>query len=88
MTFLREMFSARSGMVSSKRVMGVLAWLVILFVYVYCAVTGSATPELAEWIIITASSLLGVDSVVSIFKKDNAINTKIRERNGDRPEDN
>ena len=47
MTFLREMFSARSGMVSSKRVMGVLAWLVILFVYVYCAVTGSATPELA-----------------------------------------
>lgn len=74
MNFLREMFSARSGMASSKRVTGVLAWIVILGVYVYCAVTGKDSPDLADWLIVAASSLLGVDSISTIFKKDNQNN--------------
>lgn len=63
--------SAANGQISSKRVIGVLAWLTILGTYAYCAYSEHSTPEMSDTIIIAASTLLGVDSVTSAFKKPN-----------------
>jgi hypothetical protein len=67
---IREIFSAASGQLSSKRIVGVLAWLVVLVVYAVCAITERETPDGMGEIILGASSLLGVDSVAQAFKKD------------------
>lgn len=66
---LREMISASSGYVSSKRVCGVLGWVVILAMYVYCGVTTKPAPEFTDFLIGAIVTLLGVDSVTKIFKK-------------------
>lgn len=68
-SFLRDMLSAASGHVSSKRVVGVLIWIILLWAYVYATITQNKLPEESEIFLVLATSLLGVDSVASIFKK-------------------
>lgn len=65
---LKQIFSARSGQLSSKRVIGVLAWLVILGSYIYSGIMYKEMPNGFEFIICAASTLLGVDSVTGAFK--------------------
>lgn len=67
--FIKEMFSAKSGQISSKRVMGVLGMLVIFGTYVYCAVSEHEMPGETDAILIAVTTLLGVDSVTGAFKK-------------------
>jgi hypothetical protein len=38
MKWLKEILSAKSGRLSSKRVCGMLGWLIILGSYIYCII--------------------------------------------------
>ena len=68
---LCSLFSAKKGTISSKRVVGVVAWGVVLFVFVYCTIIDIQAPEISYAIITAATALLGVDSVTNIFKHPN-----------------
>lgn len=68
--YLKLMVTAHSGF-SSKRVCGVLGFVVIIVVLLYCTFMGIEAPVMIETFIYAVCALLGIDSVTSIFKKDN-----------------
>lgn len=65
--WIKSIFLAEKGSVSSKRVMGVLAWLVVLVCYVVCAYKEQQLPDCTDFIVTTASAMLGIDSVAKMF---------------------
>ena len=69
MKWLKEIISASSGRLSSKRVCGVLGWLVILGGYIYCIIVGRELPDITDILIWAIVALLGVDSVTGAFKR-------------------
>lgn len=64
---LLDIITAHSG-VSSKRVCGILGWLICLIIMCCCAYTNKQAPDITETIVITSAALLGVDSVTGIWK--------------------
>lgn len=66
--FLKQVITSHSG-ISSKRVCGVLGFLAILFVLVYCTVMGIQAPLMIDTFIYAICLLLGIDSVTGIWKK-------------------
>jgi hypothetical protein len=80
---LRETFSASSGHLSSKRILG---GIVLIACLVFCIVQGAREgmtdniKDLFEILIITSTALLGITSVTSIWKGgNNKQKTKIEE---------
>lgn len=70
--YLRLMITSHSG-ISSKRVCGVLGFLVIMFSVIFCTVTSVQAPVILETFIWAVCALLGIDSITGIwkdFKKD------------------
>lgn len=70
--YIRLMITSHSG-ISSKRVCGVLGFLVIAFVIIFCTVSSIEAPLILETFIWAVCTLLGIDSVTGIwkdFKKD------------------
>lgn len=65
--YIRLMITSHSG-ISSKRVCGVLGFLVISFVLIYCAICGIQAPIMIDTFIWAVTLLLGVDSVTGIWK--------------------
>lgn len=59
---------SRSG-VSSKRIAGFLGWLVCLFVVIYCTILCIQAPVIAEVLFYCSSGLLGIDAIMSPFRK-------------------
>lgn len=68
--FLVKIISSHSG-ISSKRICGVLGFLAILFVLIYCTVCGIQAPLMIDTFIYAICLLLGIDSVTGIWKKFN-----------------
>lgn len=66
--FLKSIFLAKSGSISSKRICGVLGWLICLIVLIYCTIVNTQAPEMVETVLIMSATLLGVDSVTNIWK--------------------
>lgn len=66
--FIVKMLSSNSG-ISSKRVCGVIGWIMCLLVMVYCSIQVIQAPEIMEIIVWTSTMLLGVDSITGIWKK-------------------
>lgn len=66
--FFIKLFTAESG-ISSKRFFGALGWLICLGILIYCTITKIQSPEITDSIIIASTTLLGVDSIVSIWRK-------------------
>lgn len=66
--YFQKIFMSRSG-VSSKRIMGALGWLVCLFIVVYCTLNVIQAPAIAEILFYCSSGLLGIDTVMSPFRK-------------------
>lgn len=66
--FILKVVSANSG-ISSKRVCGIIGWIVCLIIVIQCTVTNTEAPTFADSIIIASSALLGVDSITNIWKK-------------------
>lgn len=60
---LRTIFQAKSGGFSSKRVCGVIGWLVLMFCFVWCVVNGSPAPEFSVELVGGCVALLGVDKI-------------------------
>lgn len=68
--FLKQLVTAHTG-ISSKRVCGVLGFLVIIAVVLYCTLNDKQAPEIMESFIYAVCLLLGIDSVTGIFYKKN-----------------
>ena len=68
--FITSMLSAEKGSISSKRVCGVIGWIVVLFIYIYSVVTSKTIPSDILDLIIACCALLGLDSITSIWQKD------------------
>lgn len=66
--FIKLMLSSRSG-ISSKRVCGCFAWIIIAVCSIYATFSNVQTPEILNTIIYASVILLGVDSVTGIWKK-------------------
>lgn len=67
-SFLKDVVTSQSG-ISSKRVCGLLGWLLCLGVLVYCTVTSKWAPVMIDTIVWCCMGLLGIDSVTGIWKK-------------------
>lgn len=66
--YFQKIFMSRSG-VSSKRIAGFLGWLVCLFVVLWCTLNVIQAPAIAEILFYCSSGLLGIDAVMSPFRK-------------------
>ena len=66
-TFLKQMITSHSG-ISSKRVCGVIGFVAVLFVLIYCTVQCIQAPAMIDTFIYAICLLLGIDSVTGIWK--------------------
>lgn len=66
--FIKSIFLAQKGSISSKRVCGVIGWVICLLICIYCTVKVIQAPVLADSILIGSATLMGVDSVTGIWK--------------------
>lgn len=69
--FFKQLVSGANGIISSKRVMGMLVLVVCLICIIYLVVSegGSSVVEnLLQTAMVMAASLLGISSVTSIWK--------------------
>lgn len=65
--FLMRMITSHSG-ISSKRVCGVIGFIAVLFVLIYCTIYGIQAPTMIDTFIYAICLLLGIDSVTGIWK--------------------
>ena len=65
--FLKEIVTSQSG-ISSKRVCGLIGWILCLLVLIYCTLFQKQAPEITDTILWCCMGLLGIDSVTSIWK--------------------
>lgn len=65
---LIKIIESHSG-ISSKRVCGVLGWLVSLGVLIYCTITTIQAPNMTDTVLWCCMALLGIDSITGIWKK-------------------
>lgn len=68
--FLIKLITAHTG-ISSKRVCGVLGFLVIIFILLYCTICTIQAPIIIEPFIYAVCMLLGIDSITGIWKNKN-----------------
>lgn len=75
-TFIKGMVTSHSS-ISSKRVCGVLGWIVAIVVLLYCTVHVIQAPLMIDTFLVCCMALLGIDSITGIWKKfDNKPNKK------------
>ena len=67
LNFLKQMITSHSG-ISSKRVCGVIGFVAVIFVLIYCTVQGIQAPAMIDTFIYAICLLLGIDSVTGIWK--------------------
>lgn len=67
--YLRLMITSHSG-ISSKRVCGVLGFLIVSFILVFCAIKEIQAPTMLEPFIYIICALLGIDSIMTPFSKN------------------
>ena len=66
----KTIFQAHSGGFSSKRVFGALGMLICLGILIAAFIMERSIPDFAELVYVTSASLLGLDNVTDIFKKN------------------
>lgn len=67
--FITSILSAGVDTISSKRVCGILGFLVIVFIIIYCTINVIQAPAMIDSFVYATCMLLGIDSVTSIWKK-------------------
>lgn len=70
-SILKDILSGENGHLSSKRVLGAIVLLTCLICIIVQASKEGITDnlkELFEWLIITSTALLGINSITSIWK--------------------
>ncbi len=68
--YIKLMITSHSG-ISSKRVCGVLGFLITMFVIIFCTISNIQAPLIMDTFIWAVCMLLGIDSVTGIWKKFN-----------------
>ena len=68
--FLLKLITAHTG-VSSKRVCGVLGWLLSLIILIYCTINNIQAPNMIDTVLYCCMGLLGIDSIANIWRKQN-----------------
>ena len=74
----RELVCGANGIISSKRVMGVLVLLVCLGCTIWLVISEGGTQiveNLLQTLMVMAAALLGISSITSIWRKNNINNT-------------
>ena len=66
----KTIFQAHSGGFSSKRVFGALGMLICFVILVAAFIMERPIPDFDELVYFTSDSLLGLDNVTDIFKKN------------------
>lgn len=66
--YILKIFKSHSG-VSSKRVCGVLGFIVCLCIATYCTIKTEEAPKITDTILLCCMGLLSVDSVTGVWKK-------------------
>ena len=66
--FLIKLVTAHTG-ISSKRVCGILGWVVSLIVLIYCSIVTKQAPDMIDIVLYCCMGLLGIDSITSIWRK-------------------
>ena len=78
--FLLKLITANSG-VSSKRVAGLLGWVVVLFIGTWCTIKIIEAPNITNEILWGSVALLGTDAVTKIWRKnDDKTNSENKEK--------
>ena len=81
--FLLKLITANSG-VSSKRVAGLLGWIIVLFIGTWCTIKIIEAPNITNEILWGSVALLGTDAVTKIWRKkpenNDEVNSEIRNK--------
>ena len=78
--FLIKLITANSG-VSSKRVAGLLGWIIVLFIGTWCTIKIIEAPNITNEILWGSVALLGTDAVTKIWRKnDGKTNSENKEK--------
>lgn len=67
--FLTSIFLNQPNSISSKRICGALGWLLCLVILGYCTFKQVQAPVMIDSIVIASTTLLGVDSIMNIWKR-------------------
>lgn len=65
----KTIFLRDSGGFSSKRVLGILGFLVCCIIFIIGFITGKEIPDFGELLISISASLVGLDSITGIWNK-------------------
>lgn len=68
-SILKSILSAGDDTLSSKRACGILGFISVICIGVYCTINKVQAPLITDSILLASTALLGVDSVTGIFKK-------------------
>lgn len=66
---LKTLFFANSGGYSSKRFLGFIGFLVCIIIFIFAFIFNKDIPEFSDLLLTISASLVGLDSVTSIFQK-------------------
>lgn len=80
MNRLSQIIETSEGRLSSKRVCGILGWIVVLIGFLILLFSTKEAPDFTEFLIGAVVTLLGVDSVTGVFKKNNNGDNKSQTR--------
>lgn len=67
--YIISILSSAMGSLSSKRLCGIIGWLICIGILIFCTITKIQAPDAFEVTIITSSGLLGLDTITNIWKK-------------------
>ena len=65
--FIIKLIGSHTG-ISSKRVCGIMGWLLCLIILIYCSITNKQAPDMIDTVLYCCMGLLGIDSVTNIWK--------------------
>ena len=65
---IKTIFQKNSGGYSSKRVCGVLGWIVLMFTFIWCTICQTGSPDFTTELIAACVALLGVDCITDAIK--------------------
>ena len=71
--FLKQLVTAHTG-ISSKRVCGVVGFITVIGVLIYCTINVVQAPTMIEPFMYVICALLGIDSITGIFYNRNKEN--------------
>ena len=64
---IKSILVSTKGSISSKRVCGVLGWLICMGITLYCTIVDKQAPIVVDSVLLGSTAMLGVDSITGIW---------------------